>query len=81
MCKFVISRLMWCTGIIDANERNTIEINYTPNGYTVPAKFGARFLPCIKNDQKRTKIHLNEVGLTSTEFFKIQIQLRQPPIS
>ena len=55
--------------------------NYTPNGYTVPAKFGAHFLPCMKNDQKRTKMHLNEDGLTSTEFCKNQIQLRQPPIS
>ena len=54
---------------------------YTPNGYTVPAKFGAHFLPCMKNNQKRTQMHLNEVGLTSTEFSKIQIQLRQPPIS
>ena len=54
---------------------------YTPNGYTVPAKFGAHFLPCTENDQKRTKMHLNEVGLTSTEFCKIKIQLRQPPIS
>ena len=53
----------------------------SPNGYTVPAKFGAHFLPCMKNDQKRTKMHLNEVGLTSAEFCKIQIQLRQPPIS
>ena len=44
---------------------------YTPNGYTVPAKFGAHFLPCMKNDQKRTKMHLNEVGFTSTEFCKI----------
>ena len=54
--------------------------SYTPNGYTVPAKFGAHFLPCMENDQKRTKMHLNEVGLTSTEFCKIQIQLRQPPV-
>ena len=54
---------------------------YTPNGYTVPAKFGTHFLPCMKNDQKRKQMHLKEVGLTSTEFSKIQIQLRQPPIS
>ena len=60
---------------------NTSIYDYTPNGYTVPAKFGAHFLTCMKNDQKRTKIHLNNVGLTSTEFCKIQIQLRQPPIS
>ena len=33
--------------------------------------YSAHFLPCMKNDQKRTKMHLNEVGLTSTEFFKI----------
>ena len=57
-----------------------VSLHYTPNGYTVPA-FGAHFLPCMKNDQKRTKMLLNEVGLTSTEFCKIQIQLRQPPIS
>ena len=59
----------------------TVHIDYTQKGYTVPAKFGAHFLPCMKNDQKRTKMCLNEVGLTSTEFCKIQIQLRQPPIS
>ena len=45
--------------------------DYTPNGYSVPAKFGTHFLPCMKNDQKRIKMHLNEVGFTSTEFCKI----------
>ena len=39
------------------------------------------FLPCMKNVPKRTKMHLNEVGLTNTEICKKPIQLRQPPIS
>ena len=54
---------------------------YTPNGYIVPAKFGVHFLPLTKNVPKRTKLHLNEIRLTNTEFCKSQSQLRQPPIS
>ena len=54
---------------------------YTPNGYIVPAKFGVHFLPPTKNVPKQTKLHLNEIGLTNTEFCKRQSQLRQPPIS
>ena len=38
--------------------------SYTPNGYIVPAKFGVHFLPVTKNVPKRTKLHLNEIGLT-----------------
>ena len=45
------------------------------------AKFGIHFFPCIINVPKQTKLHLNEIGLTSLEFCKSQIQLRQPPIS
>ena len=55
--------------------------DYTPDGYIVPAKFGVHFLPLTKNVPKRTKLHLNEIGLTNTEFCKSQSQLRQPPIS
>ena len=58
----------------------TIE-SYTPNGYIVPAEFGVHFLPCMKKIPKRTKMHLNEIGLTNTEIRQSQIQLRQPPIS
>ena len=47
----------------------------------MPAEFGVHFLSCMKNVPKRTKMHLNEVGLTNTEIFKSPIQLRQPPIS
>ena len=54
---------------------------YTPNGYIVPAKFDVHFLPLTKNVNKRTKLHLNEIGLNNTEFYKSQSQLRQPPIS
>ena len=54
---------------------------YTPNGYIVPAKFGDHFLPLTKTVPKRTKLHLNEIGLTNTEFCKSQSQLRLPPIS
>ena len=54
---------------------------YTPNGYIVPAKFGVHFLPLTKNVPKRTKLHLNEIGLNNTEFCKSQNQLRQPLIS
>ena len=46
----------------------------------MPAEFGNYFLPCMKNVPKRTKMHLNEVGLTNTEICKIPIQLRQSPI-
>ena len=52
-------------------------VNYTPNGYIVPAKFGVHFLPLTKSVQKRTNLHLNEIGLTKTEFCKSQSQLRQ----
>ena len=45
---------------------------YTPNGYIVPAKFGVNFLPLTKNVPKRTKLHLNEIGLNDTEFCKSQ---------
>ena len=55
--------------------------DYTPNGYIVPAEFGFHFLPRMKNVQKRTKSHLNEISLTNNEFCKRQIRLRQPPIS
>ena len=55
--------------------------NYTPNGYIVPAEFCVHFLPRMKNVPKRTKMHLNEIGLTNHEICKRQIQLRQPPIS
>ena len=54
--------------------------HYTPNGYIVPAKFDVHFHPHEKIP-KRTKLHLNEIGLTNTEFCKSQSQLRQPPIS
>ena len=47
----------------------------------MPAEFGVHFLPYMKNVPKRTKMHLNEVGLTNTEICKNLIQLRQPPIS
>ena len=42
---------------------------YTPNGYIVPAKFGVHFLPLTKNVPKRTKLHLNEIGLTKVQMF------------
>ena len=45
------------------------------------AKFGVHFLPLTKNVPKRTKLHLNEIGLNNAEFCKSQSQLRQPPIS
>ena len=35
-----------------------------PIGYIVPAKFGVHFFPRVKNAPKRTKLHLNEIGLT-----------------
>ena len=54
---------------------------YTPNGYLVPAEFDVHFHPYMKNVTKRTKMHLNEVGLTNTEICKSPIQSRQPPIS
>ena len=47
----------------------------------MPAIFGVCFLPLTKNVPKRKKLHLNEIGLTNTEFCKSQSQLRQPPIS
>ena len=47
----------------------------------MPAKFGVHFLPLTKNIPKPTKMYLNEIGLTNTEFCKSQSQLRQPPIS
>ena len=56
-------------------------VTYTPNGYIVPAKFGVHFLPLTKNVPKRTKLHLNEIGLNNIESFKSQSQLRQPAIS
>ena len=46
----------------------------------MPAKFGVHFLPLTKNFPKRTKLHLNEIGLNNTEFCKSQNQLRQLPI-
>ena len=54
---------------------------YTPNGYIVPAEFGVHFLHRMKNVPKRTKMYLEESGLTNTELCKSQIQLGQPPIS
>ena len=36
----------------------------------MPAKFGVHFLPLTKNVPKRTKLHLNEIGLTNTKFCK-----------
>ena len=54
---------------------------FTPNGYTVPVEFCVDFLPRMKNVLKCTKMHLNDTGLTETEFCKSQVQLRQPPIS
>ena len=33
----------------------------------MPAEFGVHFLPCMKNVPKRTKMHLNEVGITNNE--------------
>ena len=59
----------------------TLQKHYTPNVYLVPAEFGVRSLPCLKDIPKRTKMHLNEVGLTNTEICNCPIQLRQPPIS
>ena len=56
-------------------------LHYTQNGYIVPAEFGVHFLPRMKNVPKRTKMHLNEIGLTNTELCKSQIQLRQPSMS
>ena len=47
----------------------------------MPAKFGVHFLPPTKNAPKRTKLHLNEIGLNDTEICKSQSQLRQLPIS
>ena len=38
--------------------------------YIVPAEFGVHFLPRVKNVQKQTKLHLNEIGLTNNEFCK-----------
>ena len=35
-----------------------------------PAEFGDHFLPRTKNVPKRTKLHLNEIGLTNNEFCK-----------
>ena len=55
---------------------HTIKKN-TQNGYKVSAKFGVHFLPLTKNVPKRTKLHLNEVGLYNTEFCKSQSQSRQ----
>ena len=47
----------------------------------MPAKFGFHFLPLTKYVPKRTKLHLNEISLTNTEFCISQSQTRQPPIS
>ena len=55
--------------------------DYTPNGYIVPAELCVHFLHCMKNVPKRTKMYLDESGLTNTELCKSQIQLRQLPIS
>ena len=44
----------------------------------VPAEFGVHFPPHIINVPKRTKLHLNEIGLTNTEICQSQFQ---PPIS
>ena len=49
--------------------------------YSASEIFGVHFLPRMKNVPKLTKMHLNEVGSTNTEFCKSPIQLRQPPIS
>ena len=59
----------------------SLVLDYTPNGYIVPAKFGVHLLPLTKIVPKRTKLHFYEIGLTNTEFCKSQIQLRQPPVS
>ena len=47
-----------------------VHVSYTPNGYIVPANFGVHFLHRMKNVPKRTKLHLNEIDLTNTEFCK-----------
>ena len=60
---------------------STIKDKKNPNGYIVPAKFGVHFLLLMKNVPKRTNLHLNEIGLTNTEFCKSQSQLRRLPIS
>ena len=49
---------------------------YIPNGYIVPAEFGVHFPHRMKNVPKRTKMYLDESGLTNTELCKSQIQLR-----
>ena len=59
---FMVSLFM----VNDLELKSTL-MNYTPNGYLVPAEFGLHFLPCMKNVPKRTKMHSNEVGLTNTE--------------
>ena len=50
-----------------------IYMTYTSNGYIVPAKFAFQFLPRMKNVPKRTKLYLNEIGLTNTDIFKSEI--------
>ena len=38
---------------------------YSPNEYTLQAKFGVQFLPRMNNVPKRTNMRLNKVGLTN----------------
>ena len=54
---------------------------YTSNGYIVPMEFRVYFFPRISAFSRRTKMHLNEMLLIGTEFFKIIVPLYQPPIS
>ena len=47
----------------------------------MPANFIVYFTPRMQDVSKRTIMHLNELGLTRTEFCKSQSHRRQPPIS
>ena len=44
------------------------------------ANFIVNFTPHMQDVSKRTKMHLNELGLNRTEFGKRQPHRRQPPI-
>ena len=56
--------------------RRSYQQSYPPNGYLVPVQICVYFLPRIKGASKRTKMHLNEYGLTKSEFCKSHIYLR-----
>ena len=47
----------------------------TPNGYIAPMEFRVHFFPRISAFLRRTKMHLNEMFLIGTDFFKIIVPL------